>query len=63
MKSILVKILCVWGVFSLILLFGWDLLLAPLFGICLDEFFREYLILTIAIFSFTVAAILYETLD
>ena len=60
MENILVKILCVWGVVSLVLLGGWDLLLAPLFGIWVDEFFREYLILTIAIFSFTLAALLHE---
>ena len=56
------KILCIWGLFSIILL-GWEWLLAPLFGILLDEFFRQYILLTIALFSFALAVILFKNSD
>ena len=50
----MVKLLCSWGIFSLLLLV-WDRLLAPLFGVCVDDFFRGYLCVTIAIFCFALA--------
>ena len=56
------KILCLWGVLSIIFL-GWDWLLGPLFGVYLDEFFREYLLVTAALFSFTLAVIVFEDSD
>ncbi|MBQ5754992.1 MAG: hypothetical protein IIV90_04930 [Oscillospiraceae bacterium] len=51
------KILCGWGVFSLVLLI-WDWLLAPLFGLYLEEFFLQYICLTVAVFSFALASLL-----
>ena len=50
----MVKLLCGWGGFSLLLLV-WDWLLAPVFGFFVDDFFRGYLCVTIAIFCFALA--------
>lgn len=50
----MVKLLCGWGGFSLLLLI-WDWLLTPMFDICVDDFFRGYLCVTIAIFCFALA--------
>ena len=50
----MVKLLCSWGVFSLLLLV-WDGFFAPLFGFFVDDFFRGYLCVTIAIFCFALA--------
>ena len=50
----MIKLLCGWGGFSLLLLV-WDWLLRPGFGIRVDDFFRGYLCVTIAIFCFVLA--------
>ena len=50
----MVKLLCSWGVFSLLLLV-WDGFFAPLFGFFVDDFFRGSLCVTIAIFCYALA--------
>ncbi len=55
----LVKILCFWGIFSVILM-SWDLLLGHAFGIFFEEFAREYFLATIAIFSFSLAYLIHD---
>ncbi len=55
----LTKILCFWGILSIVFL-GWDYLPGHLFGVFLGSFFKEYLILTIAIFSFSLAYLVYQ---